>query len=116
MNFVNENNGTGTVLARLVGIGHDLLDFLDAGEHRGKLDELRPGEPGNYLGQGGLAHARRAPEDDGAGIVAVNLSAQRFARADQVLLADEFLQRARAHAVSQRPRAVAAFIPRDWLK
>ena len=105
VNFVDEDDGARAVLAGAVGVGHDLLDFLDAGEHGGKLDEVGLGDAGDDLGEGGFAGARRAPEDHRGGIVALDLDAQRLARADQVLLADEFVERARAHAVGQRARA-----------
>jgi len=53
----------------------------------------------NDFGQSSFAGARRAPEDHRGGIIAFDLHAQRFAGADEVLLPDEFVERARAHAV-----------------
>ena len=44
VNFVDEDDGARAVLAGAVGIAHDLLDFLDAGEHGGKLDEVGLGD------------------------------------------------------------------------
>ena len=42
------------------------------------------------------------------GIVALDLHAQRFAGADQMFLSDELIERARTHAIGQRPRCVAS--------
>jgi hypothetical protein len=106
MNFVDEDDGARAVLAGAVGIAHDLLDFLDAGEHSGKLDEVGLGDAGNDLGERSLAGARRTPEDHRGGVVALDLHAQRFAWPDQVFLSDEFIERARPHAVGQRARAL----------
>ncbi len=108
VNFVDEDDGARAVLAGAVGIAHDLLDFLDAGEHGGKLDEVGLGDAGNDLGEGGLAGARRTPEDHRSGVVALDLHAQRLARPDQVLLSNEFIERARAHAIGERASALGA--------
>ena len=113
VNFVDEDDGARAVLAGAVGIAHDLLDFLDAGEHGGKLDEVGLGDAGNDLGEGGLAGARRAPEDHRSGVVALDLHAQRLAWPDQVLLSNEFIERARAHAIGQRARALGGWIFRS---
>ena len=110
VDFVDEDDGARAVLAGALGIAHDLLDFLDAGEHGGELDEVGLGDAGNDLGERGFAGAGRAPEDHRGGIVALDLHAQRFAGADQVLLADEFIERARAHAVGERACALGGGI------
>ena len=72
-------------------------------QHGGKLEELGFGHARDDLGQRGLPGARRSPENQRAGVIALNLHAQRLARAEDVLLADELVERARAHAVGQRP-------------
>ena len=56
------------------------------------------------LRQRGFARARRSPENQRPGVVALDLRAQRLARADQMLLPDIFVERARTHAIGQRPR------------
>ena len=88
--------------AALAAVDHHLLDLLDAAGDRGELDEAGLGGLGNDLGQRGFAHARRTPEDHGAGIVALDLHAQRLAGPDEVLLAKQFVEAARAHALRQR--------------
>ena len=105
VNLVDENDGAGAVLAGAVGIAHDLLNFLDAGEHGGEFDEVGLGDTGDDLGERGLAGAGRAPEDHRGRIIALDLHPQRFAGADQVLLPDELVERARTHAVGQRAAA-----------
>ena len=35
MNLIDKDNGARAVLPGAIGIAHDLLDFLDAGQHRG---------------------------------------------------------------------------------
>jgi hypothetical protein len=94
-------------------IVHDLLDFLDPGQHGRKLDELRLGAMSDDLRQGCLAHARRTPKKNRAGIVAFDLHAQRLARTEDVFLAGELVQIAWPHAVGQRPRPVDRFF---WLR
>ena len=105
VNFVDEDDGARAVLAGAIGIAHDLLDFLDAREHGGELDEVGFGHAGDDFGERRLARARRSPEDHRRGIVALDLHAQRFARADELLLPDEFIECARAHAVGERTGA-----------
>ena len=91
VDLIHEHNGARAILPRLFRIGHHLLDFLDAGQHRRKLYEAGLGDARNDLRQRGLAYARRPPEDDGAGVIALDLQPQRFARRQNVLLADKFL-------------------------
>src|ERR1051326_6451389 len=65
---------------------------------------------GDDLRQRRFTRARRTPEDDGAGIVTLDLQPQRLARADDMLLADELVERPRTHAVGQRPRAAVLLV------
>ena len=110
MDLVDEDDRARAVLLGALGVGHHLLDFLDAGEHGGELDELGLGHARDDLRQRGLAGAGRPPEDERADVVALDLGAQRLARADQVLLADVFIERARTHAVGERAGAVAGVV------
>src|SRR6185369_1926396 len=110
MDLVYEDDRARAVLPGALGVGHDLLDFLDAGEHGGEFDKLSLGKARDDLRQRGFAGAGRPPEDEGANIVALNLRAQRLAGADKMLLPDEFIERARTHAVSQRAGAIAGVL------
>ena len=66
---------------------------------------------GDDLGQGGLAGAGRAPQDDGGEQpVGLDGAPQELAGADDLLLADELVQGARAHAGGQRGFGVHAFL------
>ena len=106
VNFVDENDGSRAVLAGPLRVGHDLLDLFDSGQHSGKFQEVGFGHARNDLGQRSLPRPRRSPEDERAGIIAIDLRPQRLAWTDQVLLADEFVERPRAHAVRQWPCTV----------
>ncbi len=110
MDLVDEDDRARAVLPGALRVRHDLLDFLDAGEHGGELNELGLGHVGDDLRQRSLAGAGRSPENEGSDVVALNLRPQRLARTDQVLLADKFIQRARTHAVGEWASAVAGVI------
>ena len=108
VNLVDEENGARMHLRGLGGRGHDLLDLLDAAHDGGELDEAGLGGFGNDLGQRGFAHARADPRRSWSRRSSrLDLHAQRLAGADQVLLAAQFLKRARAHALGQRRGARA---------
>src|SRR6266478_3475396 len=64
------------------------------------------------LRQRSFSGARRSPEDERAGIVALDLGAQGLARGDQVFLADKFIQRARTHTVGQWTSCITGFVCR----
>src|SRR5438045_109470 len=102
MNLIHEYDGAGAELPRLFGIGHNVLDFLYGAEHGGRFAELGTRAAGDDLRQSGFANSRRTPKNDGTGIITVDLEAQRFAGSEDVLLAHEFFQRSRTHAISQR--------------
>ena len=110
MYFVHEDDGPRAILARPFRIGHNLLDFLNAGQHSGKFDELRVGHARDDLGQRGFADAGRTPEEQRAGVIALNLYPQRLTWRENVLLSDKLVQAARTHAVRQRPRFVNGFV------
>src|SRR5579859_7226451 len=95
VDLVDKQDRARAVSAGLLRVRHHLLDFLDPGKHGGELDELSLGDMGDDLRQRGLARSRRPPEDDGAGVVALYLQPQRLARADDMLLPDKLVQRAR---------------------
>ena len=109
VNLIDEEDGPRVHPGGLRGGDHHLLDLLDAAHDGGELDESSLGGLGDDLGQGGLAHAGRTPEDHGAGVVALDLHAERFAEADEVLLSEQFLQTPRAHPLGQGRGAEGAF-------
>ena len=83
------------------GLRYLLADLLDPGQHGGKCREPGVGMMGDDTRQGGLARARRPPEDHRMQASAAYGLEQRFARGDQVLLADVFGQRAWPHPIRQ---------------
>ena len=91
-----------------------LISLIPASTAENSMNS-RLGHVGDDLGERGLAGAGRPPEDQGTGIVAFDLYAQRLARADQMFLADILVERARAHAIGERTSRVSAGV-RNWLK
>jgi len=102
VNLVNENDGAMAGTRFVLGDGHDFLNFFDAGQDRAEGNEFGASQPGDQASQSGLPAAGRAPEEHGAKVVAFDLNAERLARAEQFFLADEFVERARAHALGKR--------------
>src|SRR5215831_18432410 len=102
MNLVNKEDGTSAVLASALSIRHDLLDFLNPGKHGAELDEIRATQLCDDFRQGRFPSPWRPPEDQGSDVVTLQLSAQRFAGSDEVLLTDKLIERARAHAIGKR--------------
>src|SRR5205807_10218593 len=82
--------------------GHDVLDFLDAGENGAEGDEFGARETGDESRERGFAAAGRSPEEHRADVVAFDLHAQRLAGTEEFFLADEFVERARTHALGER--------------
>src|SRR5207245_1794044 len=102
VNFIDEDDGAIAGFGFQFGSGHDFLDFLDAGQDRAERDEAGFGEPRNQTSESGFPAAGGAPEKHGAEMVRFDLNAERFAGAEEFLLADEFVKRAWAHALGER--------------
>ena len=81
------------------------LEVGDAGEHRRKLHEMQPRAGGEQPGDGGLAAARRPPKDQRGERAALQHPRERAGGAEQMVLPDHFIQRARPQPVGQRARA-----------
>src|SRR5437660_755968 len=85
------------VLEAVLGGLDDLAHPSDAfGDGRERL-EVAGGVMSNDAGERGLPRARRAPEDARGHVPATDQLAQGLARAEQLLLAEEVVERARAH-------------------
>ena len=67
-----------------------------------RVSKRAPTGVGEEPGEGRLAGARRAPQQDRAEVAARRRRAQRPALADEVLLADELLERPRSHPRGER--------------
>ena len=105
VDFVDEDDGAAAGgAAEPLGLGHDLADFLDAGQHGAERHESR-GRVGDDARERRLAGAGRPPEDDRLQQVALDRLAQRLAGREQILLADELIEGARPHPLGQRASA-----------
>ncbi|MDZ7800955.1 MAG: hypothetical protein U5K81_09225 [Trueperaceae bacterium] len=102
MDLVDEQQRPAPTSLALRGGRHGLADVLHAGQHRVQRNELRPRRPRDDPRQGGLAGPRRAVEDHAGQPVGLDRPAQQPARPQDVVLADELLQRARPHARRER--------------
>ena len=102
VDFVDENNGAVAGTRFVLRGGHHFLDFLDAREDGAEGNEVSMREASDNARERGFAAARRSPEEHGAGIVALDLHAQRLAGTEQFFLADEFVERTGTHALGER--------------
>ena len=62
------------------------------------------------LRQRRLPGSGRSPENQRAGIVALNLRPQRLSRPNKVFLSDKLIERLWTHAIRKRPGAVAGVV------
>ncbi len=75
VDFVDERDGAAPRGAQALGIGHHRLDFLDAAEHGAIGHELAVRQARDQPGKRSLPYSGRAPEDDGAQGVVLDLRA-----------------------------------------
>ena len=103
MHLVDEQDGAPAGVGQLaLGGRDDRADLLDPGVERGELDELPLGGQRDDVRERRLAGAGRAVEDQRHRLVGLDQPAQRRPRTEQVLLADDLVERARPHAHGQR--------------
>ena len=102
VNLVDEQQRAATVAATDLGRFEDLLQIRNAREDRADLHEGEVSDVGQKPCNCGLANSRRSPQDQGAQGVGTEHRAKRTVRAEQFVLANHLLQRARAQAVRQR--------------
>ena len=99
VDFVHQDDGAAPPGALFLSLGHYLPDILDTAEHGAQAGKMALGQASNNMSQGGFAATRGSPEDKrGKQLVGFNGPAQQAAGADNVLLADEFRESARAHS------------------
>lgn len=103
VDLVEKEDGALTVVcqAALGGLG-DLADAGDADTGGVLALEVTLERAGDDLGEGGFADAGRAVEQDAGERASIEHAAEEFARAEDVLLSGELVERARAHAHGQR--------------
>ncbi|KAG1084633.1 hypothetical protein G6F40_014433 [Rhizopus arrhizus] len=102
MHLIHEQHRAATFGEPLRSLGQHLAHFRQAGQHGGDGTELGIGILGQQQRQGGLATARRPPQDHRMHATGFNRAAQRAVRRQQALLPDHFVQGARAHALGKR--------------
>src|SRR5712692_622174 len=116
MHFVDKDDGALASARFVLGRGHDVLDFLDAGEDGAEPHEFPTREASDETREGGFAAARRAPEEHGVKVVVFDLHAKRLSRTEKLFLADELVERARAHALRERLMRCRRGVVEGWLR
>ena len=102
MHFVDKQDGAAPILARLLlGDFDGLANLLDPGQDRRDRFKVGIRDFRQQPRQGGLAHARRAPEDHGVQCALLQCFTQGLAAGEQVLLADILVQVGRTQTGSQ---------------
>jgi hypothetical protein len=89
-------------LAQADGLGHDLLDLLDAGGDRRERHEVGRGLGRDEPGQRGLARPRRTPEDERRHPVRGDGPAEEAAFAEHLPMPHHLGERPGPHALGQR--------------
>jgi hypothetical protein len=79
-----------------------------AAQHRAELHELGARQKRDDVRQRRFAGAGRAPQDQRRHAIFLDHVAQQLALAQELLLAHDFFQRLRTHAVGQRWRRLVA--------
>src|SRR5437868_227126 len=103
MDLVDEQDRPGAVEGQLVlGPGDRGANFGHTAHHRRQRRELGADRFREESGEGRLAAARRAPEEERGEMAAGNGTAKGSTLADEVLLPDELVQRARPHPGRER--------------
>ena len=93
MHFIDKQDRALAVLAGLLlGDFNGLADFLNPGEHRRNRFEVRIRDFCEQARQGGLAHARRPPEDHRMQRALLQRLTQRLAASEHVFLTDVLIQ------------------------
>src|SRR5690606_28314404 len=103
VDLVAEEDGARTAgVPPRLGLTQDLADARHAFRDRAERDEDGARALGDDAGERRLPRPGRAPEDEAADLVALDQRAERAARAEDVLLAGERVDRTRAHAGGER--------------
>src|ERR1051326_7299172 len=97
VDLVHEEDRLRAALLVGVGLRHDLADLFHARQHGGERDEARAGRVRHQRGERRLAGARRAPEDHRVQLAALEGGAEDATLAEQIVLPDDFVERARPH-------------------
>jgi hypothetical protein len=105
MHLVDEEDRRLAAARELVLRGlHRFADVLHAAEHRRKRHEVRVEGVRHQARERGLARSGRAPEDHRVRLAGLEGEAQRLARAEEVLLAYDLVDRLRPQTLRKRSR------------
>ncbi len=109
VDLVDENDGRLSVeLLVVLGLGHHVLDFLDAGQDGAEDDARHVEMPGEHHAQGRFSRTRRTPEDQRDQPPRFDELGQDPPRSEQVCLSVELAERPGPKALGER-RGVGEF-------
>src|SRR5262249_61092035 len=86
----------------LFGLVDQTPELLHALEHGREADRVGPARVGEEMGEGRLAAAGRAPEDERLDLAALDHVPQDPSGAEEMRLADELVDGARPHPLRER--------------
>ena len=102
VDFVHEEDGAPLVHPLpFLGFGHHPAQVGDTGSDRADRLKVGLGNSGDETGQGGLAAARRPPQNQGGQPVGGDGAAQHPVRPEDVVLADELIKVSGTHPLRQ---------------
>ncbi len=103
VDLVDEDDGAAALAPpALLGGAQHLAHLLHPGEDRAHRLEVRLGEAADHEGQGRLARAGRAPEDERAELVLLDRPPEGPAGAEHLLLPEDLVEGARPDPVGER--------------
>ncbi len=102
VDLVDEQHGAPARGAQLLRVGHDAPQVGDAGADRGEPGEVRARLLRDDARERRLPGAGRPPQDHRRRLVGLDRAPQRAAGPDDLLLADELVERARPHPRGER--------------
>ena len=106
VDLVDEQNRADAPALHALRLVHGGAQFLHPVEHRAQRDEVRVRPVRDDARERRLARAGRSPEDKRAQGVFLHGAPQHAARADEVILAQDLIERPGAHAFGQGRRRI----------
>jgi len=92
VDFIDKEDGRLSQAMEPLRLFDDFFKLLHAGGDGGKMDTVGATGTGKDLRQSGFTAPRRAPENKGMELAAADHLPEQFARTEQMLLADEFVE------------------------
>ena len=113
VDLVHEEQGLAADPGMFLGLGEDLFEVRHARKDRADRDEAQAHGVGEQAGDGGLAGAGRAPEDDRREAASGDHPPDRALGAGEVFLSHDLIERARAQAIGEG-RAFGGLLGLGW--